>query len=117
LPRASGARPTVAGGFSSEPPPGPRPASPTKSRSAGRRSAGKAYIPTTAEQTLANNIEDYWGSLAATGSPATGALGWPVYAQPSEQVLTLDTTLSAGKDVRPTKCNFWDSLYPAGSGG
>ena len=82
-----------------------------------RTFGAKAYIPTTGEQTLANNIEDYWGSLAATGSPATGALGWPVYTQPSEQVLTLDTTLSAGKDVRPTKCNFWDSLYPAGSGG
>jgi len=82
-----------------------------------RTFGAKAYIPTAAEQTLASNIEDYWGSLAATGSPATGALGWPVYTQPSEQVLTLDTTLSAGKDVRPTKCNFWDSLYPAGSGG
>ncbi len=77
----------------------------------------KAYIPTPGEQRLGNNIQDYWGSLAATGSPATGALGWPVYTQPTEQVLYLDTTLSSGTDARPVKCDFWDSLYPAGSGG
>ena len=82
-----------------------------------RTFAARGYTPSAAEQTLSNNIEDYWGSLAATGSPAVGALGWPVYAQPSEQVLQLDTTLSTSTDVRPGKCDFWDSLYPAGSGG
>ncbi len=82
-----------------------------------RTFAARAYLPTAAEQTLANNIEDYWGSLAATGSPTTGALRWPVYTQPSEQVLHLDTTLSTSTDVRADKCDFWDSLYPAGSGG
>lgn len=82
-----------------------------------RTFAAKGYTPSATEQTLSGNIEDYWGSLAATGSPATGALGWPVYAQPSESVLQLDTTLSTSADVRPAKCDFWDSLYPAGSGG
>lgn len=81
-----------------------------------RTFGAKGYIPTAGEQTLSNNIQDYWGSLAATGSPATGTLGWPVYTQPSEQVLHLDTTLSTSTDVRPAKCDFWDSLYPAGSG-
>lgn len=77
----------------------------------------KAYIPTPGEQKLSDNIQDYWGSHAATGTPATGALGWPVYSQPTEQVLYLDTSLSAAKDARPTKCDFWDSLYGPGSGG
>jgi para-nitrobenzyl esterase len=77
----------------------------------------KAYIPTPGEKTLAADIEDYWGSLAATGSPATGALGWPAYKQPGEQVLHLDTTLSTSSDARPTQCDFWDALYPAGIGG
>lgn len=77
----------------------------------------KAYLPTPGEQRLSDNIEDYWGSLAAAGTPVTGALGWPVYTQPTEQVLYLDTTLSAAKDARPTKCDFWDSLYGPGEGG
>lgn len=82
-----------------------------------RTFAARGYSPSAAEQTLANNLQDFWGSLAATGSPATGALSWPVYTEPSETVLQLDTTLSTSTDVRPGKCDFWDSLYPAGSGG
>jgi para-nitrobenzyl esterase len=77
----------------------------------------KGYTPTAGEQTLANNIEDYWGSLAATLSPATKGLAWPSYTAASEQVLQLDLSLSASTDVRPAKCDFWDSLYPAGAGG
>lgn len=82
-----------------------------------RTFAAKAYLPTPGEQTLSDNMQDYWGSLAATGNPATGALGWPVYTRAGEQVLYLDTTLSSAKDARPGKCDFWDSLYGPGSGG
>lgn len=77
----------------------------------------KGYIPLPGEAQLSRNIQDYWGSHAATGSPATGALGWPGYALPGEQVLNLDTALSSSRDARPDKCDFWDSLYGPGPGG
>ncbi len=82
-----------------------------------RTFAAKGYTASAAELTLANNIEDFWGSLAATGSPAAGAVRWPGYTTASEKVLLLDATLSTSTDARAAKCNFWDSLYPAGSGG
>jgi para-nitrobenzyl esterase len=71
------------------------------------------YTYTTDELALADIIQSYWASFAATGNPnVVGRPGWPAYKRLKNNDNFLDlntnTTIEAGDGVRTDKCDFWD---------
>jgi para-nitrobenzyl esterase len=70
--------------------------------------------PPAAEAELADAIQDYWATFAATGEPAAGELpAWPAYDPADDESLVLeggDIRVEAG--IRAAQCDFWEDLFP-----
>ena len=71
------------------------------------------YVPSAAEQSLADAIGGYWSRLAAGGDPnGGGAVTWPRYDPTIDNYLQIDETIKAGAGLRTEKCDFWDKMLP-----
>jgi len=72
---------------------------------------GNRYL-TPGEQTLAQQMQKYWGAFSATGNPSgSGLLDWPLYESSSNTSMNFDVpTISTVSGNLQTYCNFWDSL-------
>jgi para-nitrobenzyl esterase len=71
-----------------------------------------AYAPDAGELSLADQIEGYWTSFAATGDPnSPGAQKWPRYDLASDTSLALDERSAILPDgIHTSGCDFWDSF-------
>jgi para-nitrobenzyl esterase len=70
-----------------------------------------AYLPTSGEKTLSDNMQGYWARFGATGDPnGGGAQTWPVYTTATEQLVVLDEELGLDANFKAKKCDFWDGL-------
>jgi carboxylesterase type B len=67
---------------------------------------------TAAELALSKAMQAYWGSFAASGTPAaTGAAAWTQYEPGRDNHLVLDSATSAMADgVNTDRCDFWAAL-------
>jgi para-nitrobenzyl esterase len=73
--------------------------------------ATEPYTPDPAEVLLSQQIQTYWGNLAATGNPNGAAVPtWPAYASSADDAVQLDTPIGATADVDNAACDFWDSV-------
>jgi para-nitrobenzyl esterase len=67
--------------------------------------------PSAAETMLSQSMEDYWGNLAAYGTPgATASVAWPLYLTGIESTLVLDAPISSQVQLKAANCDFWDQL-------
>lgn len=69
------------------------------------------YSPKAEDIALEATMLGYWTRFAAAGDPnGGGAAAWPLYATATDPYLELGAEIVDGTDVRPEKCDFWDSL-------
>lgn len=69
----------------------------------------RGYVPTGAENALSLAMQRYWGSLAATGTPAAaGSPAWTSYDPARDNHLVLDSAaLRMADGVNTARCDFW----------
>ncbi|HYB99650.1 MAG TPA: carboxylesterase family protein [Candidatus Limnocylindrales bacterium] len=73
---------------------------------------GSVPPPTSYDQTLGRQIQEYWSRFAEKGKPkATKALGWPKFNARSQKVLRLNAQLNKLDGFRRAQCEFWSSVY------
>jgi para-nitrobenzyl esterase len=66
-------------------------------------------VPTSADQTLSDQMQTYWTNFARTGNPnGTGLPQWPAYAGASSQTLQIGNTLNAGAEEGTARFQFLD---------
>jgi para-nitrobenzyl esterase len=69
------------------------------------------YLPTPAEETLSQDMEDYWAAHARAGAPnAVGLPTWPQWTTTAEQWLAFDQDATPGPDDHTAQCAMWASL-------
>eukprot|EP00929_Paragymnodinium_shiwhaense_P037351 TRINITY_DN19915_c0_g2_i1.p1 TRINITY_DN19915_c0_g2~~TRINITY_DN19915_c0_g2_i1.p1 ORF type:complete len:563 (+),score=55.45 TRINITY_DN19915_c0_g2_i1:142-1830(+) len=56
-------------------------------------------------------IVRYWTSMAAHGRPS-GEMPWPTFDLHTRAGLVIGEQIRAERDLRGSKCDFWDSLMP-----
>jgi para-nitrobenzyl esterase len=63
---------------------------------------------------IADIFDGYWFSLVTSGnpnaSPGQGALAWPMYAESSDQNLTIDMPPAVNTHLKQATCDFWDTI-------
>ncbi len=66
---------------------------------------------TDEERPLSEATMSYWGQLAATGDPNSGATpSWTPYATSTDSHLELDLTITEQNGLLSQECDFWDAL-------
>jgi carboxylesterase type B len=83
-------------------------------------SAGMVIPPynyTAEEQVLTQQMSNYWGNFAHTGSPNSGpstvSMNWPVYQNGrlnAWENIVFNTPSTIQKNADNVHCNFWDSV-------
>ncbi|MFN8156972.1 MAG: carboxylesterase family protein [Candidatus Nanopelagicales bacterium] len=63
-----------------------------------------------AGQQLARQVQDLWTSFAATGTPTSAGVSWPVYDSAKRATLILDTGLTTQDDPYPTTRETWSTV-------
>jgi len=72
-----------------------------------------AYLATTNELDLSNQMMGYWARFARTHNPNGGdAQQWPPYTATEANILTLDTPIELAGGFHDEECDFWDTLAP-----
>lgn len=78
------------------------------------------YVLNGNDLALFRAISGYWTRFARTGNPNTddpAVVHWPAFKHPtgagrgSDKYLTLDPTISEGKRLRETYCDFWNPFF------
>jgi para-nitrobenzyl esterase len=73
--------------------------------------AAVGSTPSATETTLSQDMEDYWGNLAAYGTPgAVSGVAWPLYMAKVESTIVFDTPIGTQLQIKADKCDFWDQL-------
>jgi carboxylesterase type B len=68
------------------------------------------YTPSESEVALADSVTGYWARFATYGDPnGFNAVYWPAALNWYDDIfLQLDDSISAGRGVRASNCEFWD---------
>ena len=75
---------------------------------------GTLASPGPDDRALSDSMQAYWTRFAKTGDPnGEGDLGWPAFAEASDQRMNLDVMPSVVSGFRRAECDFWATIYDA----
>lgn len=69
------------------------------------------YKPSDNERKLQDTLVRYWTTMATTGNPNGGGNPpWPRYEANTDEHIELAVNTRAGRELRKSECDFWDTV-------